>query len=157
MCPLARLGRWLVARLCPRRRRLLFLAIVTDDGCIFIGEFHMSKISQSGILLALIAVTASGAQVAAPEGQAQWSFSGDASVATLTPAEDGKTATLVGNGTAGVVSVSVTLNGFTKTDSFEFDAAVPAPPPAPVDPIVGIDWTVTSLEAPVPDAPPAAG
>lgn len=120
----------------------------------------MSKLSQLGAVLALFAITASGAQAAPPAGTPAWSFSGDASVATLTPSADGLSATLVGNGSAGVVSVAVTVDGFTKTDSFEFDAAIPAPAPspapapAPADPIVAIDWTVTEIQAAAAPASP---
>lgn len=118
----------------------------------------MSKLSQLGAVLALFAITQAGAHVDIPDGTPAWSFSGDPSVATLTPSADGKSATLVGNGAAGTVSVAVTIGGFTKTDSFDFDAAVVAPPPAPAppaDPIVAIDWSVTPIEAAAPDPAPA--
>lgn len=114
----------------------------------------MSKIAQSGVTLAVIAILASGAH-ADVSGTPAWSFAGDASVATLTPSADGKSATLVGNGTAGNVSISVTVDGFTKTDTFEFDAVVPAPAPAPVDAVVAIDWTVTPIESAAALAAPA--
>lgn len=121
----------------------------------------MAKLSQLGVVLALFAITASGAHVDVPAGTPAWSFSGDAAVATLTPSADGLSATLVGNGAAGLVSVACTVNGLTKTGSFEFEAAAPAPAPTPApppaDPIVAIDWTVTEITAaaaPPSDAPP---
>lgn len=160
MCAFA----WLARRRKHRFSRVVLLrfAVTTSDGCTFIGDFQMSKLSQLGVVLALLAVTAAGAHVDIPDGATpSWSFSGDASVATLTPSADGKSATLVGNGAAGVVSVAVTVGGFTKTDSFEFEAAAPAPSPAPApapapaDPIVAIDWTVTEITAAAPaSAPP---
>jgi len=118
----------------------------------------MSKLTQLGAVLALFALDASTPplETALPAGVPQWTFSGDSTVATLTPAADGLSATLVGNTAAGSVLVSVTLGGFSKSDTFEFDGVVAAPPPAPTPgPAASIDWTVTPIVAAAPDPAPA--
>ena len=85
-----------------------------------------------------------------PAGTPTWQLAGDPTVAALTPSADGLSATLVGVTAAGSVTVTATLGAFVKTDTFEFDGVVVAPPaPAPA---VSIDWTVT----PITDAPAAS-
>lgn len=149
MSLLRRYWRW---RHVPRRHGILF-SVTTPDGSTFIGDFHMSKLTQLGAVLALFAVDAANAHTPLPAGDVVWTLSGDAAVATLTPsATDPATATLVGGTAAGSVTVTATLGGggFMKSDTFEFDGVVVAPPPAPEwGPAVAIDWTVTPITAPV--------
>lgn len=118
----------------------------------------MSKLTQLGAVLALVAFDASTPplQTTLPAGPATWTLTGDPSIAALTPSADGLSATLVGVSAAGSVTVTATLGGFTKSDTFDFDGAVIAPPAPPTPgPAASIDWTVTPITAD-PSAPAAS-
>lgn len=117
----------------------------------------MSKLTQLGAVLALFAVDASGVATVLPGGPTIWTLTGDPTVAALTPSADGLSATLVGVSAAGSVTVTAVLGAFTKSDTFDFDGAVVAPPPAPTPgPAVAIDWTVTPITAAADPVAPAA-